>query len=78
MSTSVDLDDRLFVDLQRAARGKGIPVRAFIEQALRDLLPAPTNGPFVQRVHDFGAHLESPWTVLSEIESDAYTSSDAK
>jgi hypothetical protein len=30
---------------------------------------APTA--FTQKVHDFGTHLESPWTLLADLETNA-------
>ena len=73
MSKSVNINELLFSDLERTARSQGISVTGFIEQTLRAAVPSPSTGPFTQRVHDFGVHLEAPWTVLSEIETDAYT-----
>ena len=73
MSKSVEIDDELFASLERLASSKGASVGVVVEQALRAVVPAGLQGRFTQRVHDFGGHLESPWTVLSEIESDAYT-----
>ena len=76
MIVPIDLPDELLQRVQGAAREQGIPFREFVANALQ--MAAATARPrlatfFSQRVHDFGAHLESPWTVLSEIETDDAT-----
>jgi hypothetical protein len=76
MIVPVDLPDDLLLQVQAAAREQGVPFRDFVAHALRGAASAPrpaSSKPFVQRAHDFGVHLESPWTVLAEIETDDYT-----
>lgn len=72
MSKNLEIDEQLLASLQSAASAKGLSLEYYVEQALRASLPAAAQGRFSQRVHDFGSHLESPWTVLAEVESDAY------
>jgi hypothetical protein len=76
MTTNLDIDDALAAQLDAAAKARGISTRDFIRNALRQALSTggqsvkPTR--FVQRVHDFGTHIESPWTVLVDIESEEH------
>jgi hypothetical protein len=76
MITKVDLDDKLAADLETAAKARGLSMREFIRMALRQATdsPLPAGGParFTQRVHDFGTHIESPWTSLADIETEEY------
>jgi hypothetical protein len=76
MITSLEIDDSLAAQLDLAAKARGISTREFIRTALRQALETarPATGParFVQPVHDFGTHIESPWTILVDVESDEY------
>lgn len=73
---SLDIDDALAAEIEAAAKLRGMTLRDFIRAALRQAvsMPAPlaVPGQFVQRVHDFGVHVESPWTVLADLETDEY------
>lgn len=74
MIIRVEVDDDLATKVEVAARGQGIQFDAFVASALsvavsQAQLTAP--GPFVQRVHDFGTHLESPWSLLADLETSA-------
>ncbi len=76
MITNLEIDDQLVTQLESAAKARGISTREFIRTALREALcesgrqVAPV--PFVQAVHDFGTHIESPWTLLADIESEEH------
>ena len=76
MKTNLDIDDKLAAQLESAAKARGISAREFIRGALRQALKdssasvKPTR--FTQRVHDFGTHIESPWTILVDIESEEH------
>ena len=76
MITNLDLDDKLASEVESAAKARGLSMREFIRMALRRAIdsPAPPGGPahFKQRVHDFGTHIESPWTLLADIETEEY------
>ena len=77
MIVPLDLPDDLLERVQAAARDQGMTFREFVADALRSAAAAPRVGSskvFVQKAHDFGAHLESPWTALAEIETEDYTS----
>jgi hypothetical protein len=84
MIVPVDLPDELLRQLQASAREQGVPFRDFVATALQGAVARVSAGPppaprvFSQRVHDFGVHLESPWTALSEIETEDYTSRNRK
>jgi hypothetical protein len=76
MITNLEIDDSLAEQIESAAKAQGISTREFIRLAVRQALENPSHivvpPPFVQRVHDFGAYIESPWTILVDIESDEY------
>ena len=84
MIVPVDLPDELLQQIQVSAREQGVPFREFVANALQTAAtrakgrrPAHRRA-FSQRVHDFGVHLDSPWTALAEIETEDYTSRDRK
>lgn len=84
MIVPVDLPDELLQQIQASAREQGVPFREFVAKALqaaanraKDSRPARSKT-FSQRVHDFGVHLDSPWTALAEIETEDYTSREGK
>jgi len=74
MIKRLEIDDALGAQLEAAAKACGISMHDFMRHALRQAvstagqLVAPAR--FVQRVHDFGTHIESPWTVLVDIETE--------
>lgn len=77
MIVPIDLPDDLFQRVEASAREQGIGFREFVAGALQSALALPRPArpkTFAQRVHDFGTHLESPWTALAEVETDDYTS----
>src|SRR5687768_3716569 len=84
MIVPVDLPDELLQKIQASASEQGVPFREFVATALQAAATGAKNsGPahrraFSQRVHDFGVHLDNPWTALAEIETEDYTSRDRK
>ena len=76
MLTTLDLDASLLARIDAAAQARGISTREFIREALRQALedaPRPhVLQPFVQRVHDFGTHIETPWTILADMETEEH------
>ena len=76
MITNLELDDALAAQLDVVAKAQGISTREFIRAALRQAIASTSPGVkptrFVQRVHDFGTHIETPWTLLVDIEGDDY------
>jgi hypothetical protein len=83
MIVPVDLPDKLLQRVQASAREQGVPFREFVAGALEAAVAEagakrPASRVFSQCVHDFGAHLESVWTVLAELETDEYTGRKSK
>lgn len=77
MKLNLDLDEPLAARVEAAARARGLSPRDFIRAAIEQALDAPVQSPagpppFVQKTHDFGAHFETTWTLLAEIESNEY------
>ena len=84
MIVPVDLPDALLQRVEASAREQGVPFREFVANALQAAVtsasgkrPARAKA-FSQRVHDFGTHLESPWAVLAELETEEYTGSSKR
>ena len=72
MIVRVQVEDDLLARVEVAASSQGVQFDAFVASALRVAvaqvqLTAPIR--FVQKVHDFGTHLESPWSLLAELET---------
>jgi hypothetical protein len=76
MMTNLEIDEALASEVETAAKTRGVSTREFIRSALQQAIEAPfvpaKPAPYVQRVHDFGTHIESPWTILVDIESEEY------
>jgi hypothetical protein len=75
MIVPLDLPADLLQEVQTSSREQGIAFREFVVSALQAAVARPgrkVSKSFSQRAHDFGTHLESPWTVLAEIETDDY------
>lgn len=76
MKTPLEIDSGLAAKIEAAAKARGISTREFVRAALLHALKASSaaggKARFVQRVHDFGIHIEVPWTLLSDLESDDY------
>ena len=74
MIVRLDIEGDLLSQVEAVARGQGIEFKEFVNTALRAAVAqakfvAPST--FTQKVHDFGAHLESPWTLLADLETNA-------
>ena len=75
MIVPVEISEDLLSRAEAAAKAGGVSFREFVSTSLESALANAKPGvvkPFVQRTHDFGTHLESPWTLLGEIESEGY------
>lgn len=76
MITNLEIDDQLAAQLESAAKARGISTREFIRAALGRAVKEPAKNVkparFIQRVHDFGTHIESPWTLLVDLESEQH------
>jgi hypothetical protein len=74
MIVRLEIEGDLLSQVEAAARGQRIEFKEFVSSALRNAVAqakfvAPTK--FTQKVHDFGTHLESPWTLLADLETSA-------
>ena len=70
---SLEMDETLVESVDAAAKARGVSSREFIRQALQHAASLPVSAPcapFFQKTHDFGAHVETPWTLLAELESE--------
>lgn len=78
MSTRVDLDDELVERLRTVAKSRGISLREYIQELLQECVSReasliPTREVYKQKTFDLGAHLETPWAVLVDLETEEYT-----
>lgn len=81
MIVPIEFGDDLLGRIEAAAKGEGVSMREFITSALEMRLSATQPAPprrFAQKAFAFGAHVESPWTLLAEIEGEAYGASPRK
>jgi len=81
MITSLEIDDALAADVEAAAKSRGLSFREFTRAALRQAVAAPATGAvqrFMQKTHDFGTHIEAPWTALADLETEDYTGKHLK
>lgn len=76
MKPRVEIDDELAAQLESAAKARGMSFRDFVTGVLKDsatqVTVSPPPPPYVLRTFDFGVHIESPWTVLADLESQEY------
>lgn len=76
MKPRVEIDDNLASRLESAAKARGMSFKEFVSGILKDSVAqdsvAPPPPPYVCRTYDFGVHIESPWTVLADLESQEY------
>ena len=74
MIVRLEIEGELLSQAEAAARGQGIQFKEFVSTALRHAVAQAKVVPparFSQKVHDFGTHLESPWTLLADLETSA-------
>ncbi|MGZ8900475.1 MAG: hypothetical protein ACXW3Z_10300 [Limisphaerales bacterium] len=74
MILRLEVESNLLTQAEAAAKARGLAFNEFVMVALRSAVAqtkftAPSA--FTQKVHDFGAHLESPWSLLAELETNA-------
>lgn len=70
----VEVEDELVTQTEAAAKQQGVSFKEFIATALRGAVEQAkfaTPPVFTQKVRDFGAHLESPWSLLADLETNA-------
>jgi hypothetical protein len=82
MVKSVDIDEAVVKQLEAIAKARAISVRSLMReiltQAARDTVPLCCPARFIQKTHDFGSHVEAPWTLLAELESEEHVQKYAK
>ena len=74
MIVRLEIEGELLSQAEAVARGQGIQFKEFVSTALRNAVAQAKVVPpaiFTQKVHDFGTHLESPWTLLADLETSA-------
>lgn len=74
MIIRLDIEDELVAHAEMAAKQQGLGFNEFVSAALRGALAQVQFAPlpaFTQKVHDFGTHIESPWSLLVDIETNA-------
>jgi hypothetical protein len=74
MILRLDVSGELMTQVETAAKARGVSFQEFVTNALSSAVAqtkivAPRT--FSQKVHDFGTHLENPWTLLSDLETSA-------
>lgn len=70
----LEMEDELIAQVEASAKAQGLGFKDFVATALRSAVAqtkftAPQT--FTQKVHDFGTHLENPWSLLAEMETNA-------
>lgn len=76
MKPRVEIEDELATRLESAAKARGMSFKDYVSGVLKDSVAqntaTPPPPPYACRTFDFGVHIESPWTVLAELESQEY------
>lgn len=70
----VEVEDELVAQTEAAAKQQGVSFKDFVATALRGAVAQAkfaTPPVFTQKEHDFGTHLESPWSLLADLETNA-------
>jgi hypothetical protein len=74
MILRLELNGDLLTQVERAAKAQGVSLQEFATTALSSAVVQTkfvATRTFSQKVHDFGTHLENPWTLLSDLETSA-------
>ena len=72
MILSLEVSGDLMTRVETAAKAQGVSFQEFVTNALNSAVAQTKAAPpriFSQKVHDFGTHLENPWTLLSDLET---------
>jgi hypothetical protein len=82
MIVSVDLDNERASRIEAIAIARGTSVQQFVMEAIDkelagDAFPR-TTARFTQRVHDFGAHIDTTWTMLADLDIEEYQQKTGK
>lgn len=73
MILRMEVEGNLITQAEAAAKARGLGFNEFVSVALRSAVAQTKFTPpssFTQKVHDFGSHLESPWSLLAELETN--------
>lgn len=74
MILSLEVSGDLMTRVEASAKAQGVSFQEFVTNALHSAVAQTKSVPpriFSQKVHDFGTHLENPWTLLSDLETSA-------
>ena len=74
MMLRVEVEDALLAQSETAAKQQGVNFKEFVSTALKSAVAQAkfaTPPVFTQKVHDFGTHLECPWSLLADLETSA-------
>jgi hypothetical protein len=74
MMLRVEIEDELIAQSEAAAKQQGVNFKEFFSTALKVAVAQAkfaTPPVFTQKVHDFGVHLDSPWSLLADLETNA-------
>lgn len=82
MIKNLEIDEAVLKQLEAIAKARAMSLRNLIREILsdaaKDAIPLCCPTRFTQKTHDFGAHIEAPWTLLGELESEEYVGKDRK
>lgn len=75
MMISLNIDESLFRKLETLSKRRGTTIQQCLAEIVEE--HENTSAPralerFSQKVYDLGEHIENPWTLLAELESEAY------
>ena len=74
MMVRLEMEGDLLTHTETAAKARGLSFDEFITVALRSAIAQTgftTPSDFSQKVHDFRTHLENPWSLLADLETNA-------
>ena len=74
MILSLEVSGDLMTRVETAAKAQGVSFQEFVTSALNSAVAQTKAVPprtFSQKVHDFRTHIESPWSLLSDLETSA-------
>lgn len=74
MMLRVEIEDQLVAQSEAAAKQQGVNFKEFVSTALKTAVTQSKFAKppvFKQNVHDFGTNLESPWSLLADLETSA-------
>ena len=82
MNTRLEIDTELATRLEAAAKARGVTLKDFVADVLKETVnqdpPTAPPAPYVLKTYDLGGHIESPWTVLADLEVQEYSRTTSK